>query len=248
MPLERSAGAVIYRRDNGQIKYLLLHYPSMTHRSNRDYWDFAKGHVEKGESEVKTIMRETEEETGISDLEFRDGFHETMKYFFRYEGKVIFKIVSFKLAQTKTETIRLSGEHDDFIWLPYKDACRMLSFENARKVISKANEFLDKRKAFMNNANKEIKALLLMSGGLDSILAAKVLEEQDIKVTLVCFESYFFSCDQAKKAAAQIGLPLRIEDIAAAHLEIVKNPRFGRGAGVNPCIDCHLLMLKPPRR
>ncbi len=100
----------------------------------------------------------------------------------------------------------------------------------------------------MNNANKEIKALLLMSGGLDSILAAKVLEEQDIKVTLVCFESYFFSCDQAKKAAAQIGLPLRIEDIAAAHLEIVKNPRFGRGAGVNPCIDCHLLMLKTAKK
>jgi len=99
----------------------------------------------------------------------------------------------------------------------------------------------------MNNANKEIKALLLMSGGLDSILAAKVLEEQDIKVTLVCFESYFF-LRSGKKAAAQIGLPLRIEDIAAAHLEIVKNPRLGRGAGVNPCIDCHLLMLKTAKK
>jgi len=109
MPLERSAGAVIYRRDNGQIKYLLLHYPSMTHRSNRDYWDFAKGHVEKGESEVKTMNARDGRRNRYQRLEFRDGFHETMKYFFRYEGKVIFKIVSFKLAQTKTETIKALG-------------------------------------------------------------------------------------------------------------------------------------------
>lgn len=144
MSLERSAGAIIFRRDNGEIKYLLLHYPSATHRSNRDYWDYAKGHVEKGETETETIVRETAEETGIADLEFVDGFRETMKYFFRYAGKVIFKIVTFKLAETKTETVKLSGEHDDFVWLPYKDACRMLSFDNARKVMSKANGFLEK--------------------------------------------------------------------------------------------------------
>jgi len=57
----------------------------------------------------------------------------------------------------------------------------------------------------MNNANKEIKALLLMSGGLDSILAAKVLEEQDIKVTLVCFESYFFPAIRQKKRRRRSG-------------------------------------------
>jgi len=147
MSLERSAGAIIFCRDNGQIKYLLLHYPSMAHRSNRDYWDFAKGHVEKGESELETVVRETEEETSIKDLVFVEGFRETMKYFFRYKNRLIFKIVSFRLARTKSETVTLSGEHDDFIWLPYAEACRMISFANARRIITKANEFLERHDA-----------------------------------------------------------------------------------------------------
>ena len=100
----------------------------------------------------------------------------------------------------------------------------------------------------MTEKNNRKGALVLMSGGLDSILAAKILEEQGIKTILVCFESYFFSCDQARKAAGQIGMPLRVEDIRVLHLEIVKNPHYGHGAGVNPCIDCHLLMLKTAKR
>ena len=87
-----------------------------------------------------------------------------------------------------------------------------------------------------------------MSGGLDSILAAKILEEQGIEVTLVCFKSYFFSCEAAQKAARQIGMPLRVEDIGEEHLETIRNPRYGRGAGMNSCIDCHALMLKTARK
>ncbi len=88
------------------------------------------------------------------------------------------------------------------------------------------------------------KCLLLFSGGLDSILATKILEEQGVKVVPICFKSLFFSCEQAKKSAKQIGLKLRVEDISNVHLKIVKNPRHGRGKGFNPCIDCHLLMIK----
>lgn len=92
------------------------------------------------------------------------------------------------------------------------------------------------------------KALVLFSGGLDSMLAAKILEAQGISVTLVCFESYFFSCMSAKKAADEIRLPLRAVDISKEQLEIVKHPRFGRGGAVNPCIDCHLLMLAAAKK
>ena len=88
------------------------------------------------------------------------------------------------------------------------------------------------------------KCLMLFSGGLDSILALKILEEEGIKVTPICFESFFFSCEQAKKSAKQIGIKLRIEDISDTHLKIIKNPKHGRGKGFNPCIDCHLLMIK----
>ena len=87
-------------------------------------------------------------------------------------------------------------------------------------------------------------ALVLFSGGLDSILAVKILRAQDIDAMPVCFESHFFSADKAQSAAAAAGLDLRVEDISKSHLSIVKNPCHGRGAAMNPCIDCHLLMIK----
>jgi len=88
------------------------------------------------------------------------------------------------------------------------------------------------------------KCLLLFSGGLDSMLAAKILEEQGVKVVPLCFESFFFSCEQAKNSVKNIGFKLRIEDISDVHLRMIKNPKYGRGKGLNPCIDCHLLMIK----
>jgi len=91
---------------------------------------------------------------------------------------------------------------------------------------------------------KRVRALVLMSGGLDSMLAAKILEELGVEVTLICFESYFFSSAGAKKAAENIGMNLRVHDLSLPHLAIVKRPHYGHGAGMNPCIDCHLLMLK----
>ncbi len=91
---------------------------------------------------------------------------------------------------------------------------------------------------------RKIKALVLFSGGLDSILAAKILMEQEIKLKGITFKSYFFNVEQAKKAAKQIKLPLKIIDFSKEHLKTVKNPRHGYGKAMNPCIDCHILMLK----
>ena len=91
---------------------------------------------------------------------------------------------------------------------------------------------------------RKTKALALFSGGLDSMLAAKILEAQGIAAVLICFESYFFSCAAARDSAAAIGMELRVEDISRPHLEIVRNPAHGYGGAINPCIDCHLLMLK----
>lgn len=76
------------------------------------------------------------------------------------------------------------------------------------------------------------------------MLAAKILKEEGIDVTPVCFKSFFFSCDSAEKAAKQIGLKLRIVDFSKEHLKMLKNPEHGRGSAINPCIDCHLLMIK----
>lgn len=95
---------------------------------------------------------------------------------------------------------------------------------------------------------KKAKALVLFSGGLDSILATKVLEKQGIEVTALTYVSYFFGAEQAKKSARENGIKLVIRDISVAHFEVVRNPLFGRGAGMNPCVDCHLLMLKEAKK
>jgi len=92
------------------------------------------------------------------------------------------------------------------------------------------------------------RCFLLFSGGLDSILAAKILEEQKIKITPICFKSYFFGCESVKKSAENLGLKLKVVDISEKHLKIVKKPRYGLGKGMNPCIDCHLLMLKEAKK
>jgi len=144
MPVEISAGAVIYRKENGENVFLLLRYPAINHRSGADYWDYVKGHVEKGEEELETITREAEEETGLRDLEFIDGFSHSMEYFFVYQGQKVFKSVTFRLATTKSKEIVLSDEHNDFAWLPYEEAYAALSFENAKHVLKKANELLQK--------------------------------------------------------------------------------------------------------
>lgn len=89
-----------------------------------------------------------------------------------------------------------------------------------------------------------VKALAMISGGLDSILAARLIMEQGIEVIGICYESYFFKADNAKKMAKQIGMPLITIDFSKEHMNMVKNPKHGRGKNMNPCIDCHAMMMK----
>lgn len=87
------------------------------------------------------------------------------------------------------------------------------------------------------------KALVLFSGGLDSMLAAELLRRCGVEVLAVTFTSPFFTGEKAEKAARRLGLPLVVKDITEPHLEVVKGPRFGYGKNLNPCIDCHALMV-----
>jgi hypothetical protein len=84
----------------------------------------------------------------------------------------------------------------------------------------------------------------LFSGGLDSILAVCVLRQQDIRVVPVVFTTPFFGAQTAQQAVGQLGLELQIVDITDAHLQMLRNPRYGYGRNMNPCIDCHGLMLR----
>ena len=89
-----------------------------------------------------------------------------------------------------------------------------------------------------------VKAIALFSGGLDSILAAELVHRQDIEILCLTFTTPFFNAQKAQGAIQQINLPLMIQDITAEHLQMLKAPRYGYGKNMNPCIDCHTLMLK----
>jgi len=89
-----------------------------------------------------------------------------------------------------------------------------------------------------------MKALGLFSGGLDSSLAAKIIQKQGIDVEGVCFISPFFNAKKAEIAAHNLRIPLHIIDISTDLIVLLQSPLYGFGKGANPCIDCHILMVK----
>jgi tRNA-specific 2-thiouridylase len=89
-----------------------------------------------------------------------------------------------------------------------------------------------------------VKVIALFSGGLDSMLAAELVRRQNIDVLGLTFTTPFFTAQKAQAAARHLNLPLAVEDITAEHLKMLKAPRYGYGRNMNPCIDCHTLMLQ----
>lgn len=141
MPKEQSAGAVVFRMVGRAPHYLLLHYPS-SKKAKKEYWDFPKGHVEKGETETQAALREIKEETGLQALRIVSGFEERIQYFFRAQQKTVFKTVVFFLAQTKEKEVKISFEHKGFQWLPFERALKQLKFTNAKQILKKVHSFL----------------------------------------------------------------------------------------------------------
>jgi len=145
MPREISAGIIIYKRmkdRDGRIdtKYLLLYH-------GRGYWNFPKGKIEKDERSHQTALREVAEETGIPSrfLRLEKNFKMTDKYVFQFEGKKVFKIVIFFLAQSHRSQVRLSYEHEGYGWFLYRDAMRLLKHKNSKEILKKANEHLQRK-------------------------------------------------------------------------------------------------------
>jgi len=134
MKEETSAGIILFN-NNERRRFLLLNYPSK-------HWDFVKGKMEEGETFHETALRETDEETGIKDVEFLDGFKEEIEYYFRADNQDIHKKVIFFLGKTKTTNIILSHEHLDFIWLDFDNALNKITYENAKNLLRKSEEFL----------------------------------------------------------------------------------------------------------
>jgi len=132
---ETSAGIVLFRKEESKILFLLLHYPS-------GHWDFVKGKMEQGESTHQTAVRETKEETGITDITFVENFEEWIQYNFKCQGELVQKKVVFFLAETKTKEVKISHEHSGYTWLDYNSSMEKTTFDNAKMVLTKAEKLL----------------------------------------------------------------------------------------------------------
>ena len=99
---------------------------------------------------------------------------------------------------------------------------------------------------------KKIKAIALLSGGLDSLLAIKLIQNQEIEVEAINFSSPFCLCGRGgcgvKKTAEKLNVPLTTIRVGNDYLKIVRNPKYGYGKNLNPCIDCRIFMFKKARK
>lgn len=135
----KAAGLIVVRHLSIEkpFEYLLLR-----HSYGKKHWTPPKGHVDPGETELLAAKRETEEEAGIEaeDYSIVNGFKHTLHY--KARGKE--KSVDYWLAKLKDYNlqIKLSSEHQDYKWLPVKEACDLVGYEDMQRALEAANAFL----------------------------------------------------------------------------------------------------------
>jgi len=133
MKHEKSCGALVFRHRDGQTQLLLIKHRFAGH------WSFPKGHVEQGENEFQTALREVKEETNL-DIHILDGFRQCVEYFPKPHVK---KQVVYFLAQAVTEDVhRQEEEVSETAWAEFEEAYRMVTFKNDKNLIRRAQEHL----------------------------------------------------------------------------------------------------------
>ncbi len=89
------------------------------------------------------------------------------------------------------------------------------------------------------------KAVALVSGGLDSTLAVKLVLEQGVQVVGLYLSAPWGCCDKTKamKAASQLGIEFMVMKMTQEYIQVIRNPKYGYGSSMNPCIDCRIYMF-----
>ena len=130
---ERSCGAVVYSVMKKEVRFLII-------KNNRSlHWGFPKGHVEFGETDKETAIREVREETGI-DIEIIKGFSCTSEY--KIHGHIEKTVVMFLGVTDNTRTVIQQEEIEDYNWLTFQNAMDMLKFDNDKVILRRAEKYL----------------------------------------------------------------------------------------------------------
>ena len=121
---ELSFGAVVFRKENNKVLYLLLYRKA--HQNYMELWDFPRGLINKNETPEETAKREIMEETSIKELRFIKGFNESIKWFYKRDGNLISKKATYFLAESNSKEVKISNEHDDFKWCYFDEASSLI--------------------------------------------------------------------------------------------------------------------------
>ena len=133
MKREKSCGALVYRLEDEKLMMLLL-----KHRKG-GHWGFPKGHVELGETEQQTALREIKEETGLSVL-LDDRFRQAVEYYPKQGVKK--QVVYFVANSQEGELVPQEEEISELVWMEWDDAFRAVTFKNDKNLLSRAKEYL----------------------------------------------------------------------------------------------------------
>lgn len=136
MTSEKSCGAVVFTRSNDSIRHVII-------RSNEGIYGFPKGHIENGEMEQETALREIYEETGLS-VHIIDGFRQEISYpVITREGYTVQKQVVYFLAEYSEQVLLpQESEVSEIQLLSFAEALPLFQFEDTRRILERAQAFL----------------------------------------------------------------------------------------------------------
>jgi 8-oxo-dGTP pyrophosphatase MutT (NUDIX family) len=135
MTREFSCGAILYQQEAGVRRFLLV-------QMNQGHWSFPKGHMEKGETEAITAIREIREETNLQ-VRLIPGFREVTRYHPapQVEKEVVYFLAIPTSADIKTQAAEIRAAE----WFDFLGAARRLTFQNDVNILWMANDFLDRK-------------------------------------------------------------------------------------------------------
>ena len=137
MKWEKSCGAIVYTKRNGQYLYVIV-------QEQGGAYSFPKGHMEGDETEMETARREVFEETGLNP-EFQEGFRETDEYDLKEKPGTRKQVVYFLAEFGDEPLVSRPGEIRRILLLPYEQAAEYFDYEGARRILSAADRFLTGR-------------------------------------------------------------------------------------------------------